>query len=107
MKLLLHEKILGLITALFLALFLIFSFNSKPNITIAVGSKNAAAPHLVNINTADMYELKTLDGIGPKTAVEIIEFRQKHGNFKTKDELCEVSGIGNSTLNKIKDYIKV
>lgn len=107
MKLLKHEKILGLITVFFIVFTVIFSINNKPELNIAIPADTNAVPYLININTANSEELDTLDGIGAKTANNIIEYRKKHGGFKSINELCEVSGIGTSTLDKIKDYIKV
>lgn len=107
MKLLRHETILGLITVLFIAVFTVFSFTYNPDYNIAVGSQSAAVPYFININTADTAELETLDGIGPKTAEKIIEYRKKHGTFKNKGELKSVSGIAESTFKKIEEYIEV
>ncbi len=61
----------------------------------------------VNINTALQTELETLPGIGPSTAVKIISYRKENGNFKTIEEIKEVSGIGESKFNNIKDLITV
>lgn len=107
MKLLRHEIILGLITILFTAIFTIFSFTYKPDFNVAVGSESAAVPYFININTADIAELETLDGIGPKTAAKIVEYRKEHGSFKNKNELKSVSGIADTTFEKIEDYIEV
>lgn len=62
---------------------------------------------LVNINTASKETLLTLDGIGESKADKIIEYRNTIGNFKTIDEIKNVSGIGNSVYDKIKDHITV
>ncbi len=107
MKLLFHEKILGAVTLLFVFFVFIFSTVRTPTINVVSGAPSPAAPYLININTADAEELDTLEGIGAKTAEAIISYREKNGAFKTVNELCEVSGIGTSTLDKIKKYIKV
>jgi competence protein ComEA len=60
---------------------------------------------LVNINTATLEELDTLIGIGPVKAQAIIDYRVEHGGFKTIDELLEVKGIGEKTLEKLKDKV--
>ena len=53
----------------------------------------------VNINTASATELaQELKNVGPSKAAAIIEYRKMHGNFKSVDELVEVHGIGESTL---------
>ena len=59
----------------------------------------------VNINTADLEEFTILKGIGPKKAELIIEYRNKIGKFTDINQLLEVKGIGEKTLEKIKDMI--
>lgn len=61
----------------------------------------------VNINTANQTELETLTGIGPSTALKIIEYRKANGNFKEKEDIKNVSGIGENKFNAIKDEIEV
>ena len=61
----------------------------------------------ININTANIEELDTLPGIGQATANKIISYRQEHGKFKTIEEIKEVSGIGDSKYEKIKDLIEI
>ena len=62
---------------------------------------------LVNINTATKETLMSLKGIGESKADKIIEYRNTQGTFKTIDEIKNVSGIGDSVYEKIKDYITV
>ncbi len=59
----------------------------------------------VNINTANSEKLQTLTGIGKATATKIIDYRNEHGNFKNIEELKNVSGIGDSKFNSIKNDI--
>jgi competence protein ComEA len=61
----------------------------------------------VNINTATKEELTTLKGIGDKRAQEIINYRTKHGPFKTVDDLGKVPGIGPGILKQIRSDITV
>ena len=61
---------------------------------------------IVNINTATVDELKTLPGIGEVTAQAIVDYRVKNP-FKTKEDIKNVTGIGDSKYNRIKDYISV
>ncbi len=61
----------------------------------------------ININTASLEELKTLDGIGDAKAKSIIEYRNTNGNFKSIDELTNVSGISEKIFSNIKENITV
>ena len=61
----------------------------------------------VNINNADESELDELPGVGPSTAQKIIQYRKENGKFKSIDELKNVSGIGETKFQKIKDLICV
>lgn len=62
----------------------------------------------VNINQADAAVLaERLNGIGDKKAQAIVEYRQQHGPFKSVDDLKNVSGIGEATLEKNRDLITV
>jgi competence protein ComEA len=61
----------------------------------------------INLNTADVAALQTLSGIGQKKAEKIIDYRQQHGNFKTIDDLKNVSGFGEKTMAKYKDQLTV
>ena len=60
---------------------------------------------LININTASAEELVLLPGIGEKIAENIISYRTEHGSFETIEEIKNVSKIGNSIFEKIKNYI--
>lgn len=61
----------------------------------------------ININTASVEELMTLSGIGETRAKDIIAYRNAHGAFSLPEDLKNVSGIGDSTYNKIADAIIV
>ncbi len=61
----------------------------------------------ININTATQTELETLPGIGPSTALKIVNYRKDNGKFKNIEDIKNVSGIGDSKFNNIKNLIKV
>ncbi len=62
---------------------------------------------LVNINTADSETLQTLPGIGEKKAADIIAYREEHGAFSSTEDLKNISGIGDSTFEKLSPHITV
>jgi competence protein ComEA len=73
---------------------------------IALDGNSPASPiNLININTATQKELEALPGIGPGKAGDIIEYRQNHGDFDTIEDIQNVSGIGESLFQEIKDQI--
>lgn len=59
----------------------------------------------IPINTADVHDLDRLPGIGPTKAQAIVDYRTEHGPFQSTDQLLEVSGIGEATLEGLLDYI--
>ena len=61
----------------------------------------------VNINKATQTELETLSGIGPSTALKIIEYRNNNGKFDSIEDIKQVSGIGDAKFEQIKDSISV
>ncbi len=61
----------------------------------------------ININTASKDQLTSLTGIGDTKANAIIDYRDKNGNFKTIEEIKNVSGISDSLYEKIKDNITI
>ena len=62
-------------------------------------------PNKININTAEKNELTKIIGIGPSKADKIIAFREKIGRFEKKEELLQIKGIGEKTLEKMIDQI--
>lgn len=61
----------------------------------------------ININVASVEELQTLTGIGATRAEAIVAYRNQHGSFSKPEDLKQVSGIGESTYEKIASNIKV
>ena len=67
------------------------------------GSETPTEP--VNLNTAGLMEIEALPYLGIERAKDIIEYRDKNGPFKSLDELTNISGIGQKTLEKLKPLI--
>ena len=61
----------------------------------------------IDLNAATLDELCGLNGIGPVKAQAILDYRDNYGGFVCVEEIMEVKGIGESTYNKIKDYLYV
>ncbi|OJG69072.1 comEA protein [Enterococcus moraviensis] len=61
----------------------------------------------VNLNQATETELQTLSGVGQKKAQEIIRYREENGGFKSIDDLKNISGFGEKTVEKLKEFITV
>jgi competence protein ComEA len=85
-----YEEALAMPTAVRILLFTI----------LATGATASwCAP--VNINTADAATIaSSLDGIGAVKAQRIVDYRQKHGPFRTVDELAQVKGISQKLINR-------
>lgn len=62
---------------------------------------------IVNINSASKEKLTTLTGVGESTAEKIIDYREENGYFNTIEDLMNVPGIGESKFNALKDEITV
>lgn len=82
---------------------------AEPQITTAHTSAAESEPaeELININTAPLAELMQLSGIGEVKGSAIIAYREEHGAFSSVDELLNVKGIGEKTLDKIRARITV
>lgn len=67
----------------------------------------AGAMEMVDINTADAAMLEMLPGIGATKAAAIVAYRDENGPFSTVADLGMVKGIGEATVEKLKDKITV
>jgi competence protein ComEA len=66
----------------------------------AVGAGAEAGP--INLGSATVAQLDTIDGIGPVTAQKIVEYRDQHGGLASVDQLDQVSGIGPATMESLR-----
>ena len=67
----------------------------------------AVAGGLINVNTATATELEELPGVGEVIGQAIIDYRTENGPFTSVDQLLDVSGIGDATLENIRDLVTV
>lgn len=74
---------------------------------VIVDDINKGEGKMVNINTATQTELETLSGIGPSTALKIINYREENGKFNSIEEIKQVPGIGDLKFDNIKNMIEV
>jgi competence protein ComEA len=78
------------------------------NIDLIISGKGeVAALQKININTADAWLLAALPGIGDVRAKAIVDYRRENGPFRDVNELLEVTGMGNVTLENIRHLITV
>jgi competence protein ComEA len=70
-------------------------------------SGGAVAGALINVNTASATELEALPGVGEVIAQAIVDYRTENGPFASVDQLLDVSGIGDATLENIRELVTV
>ena len=70
----------------------------------AAGATATSGP--ISLGTATAAQLATIDGIGPVTARDIIEFRDQHGGLASVEQLDEVSGIGPATMQSLREGLQ-
>ena len=73
----------------------------------ASGGAVAGVAGLINVNTATTTELEELPGVGEVIAQAIVDFRTENGPFTSVDQLLDVSGIGDATLENIRELVTV
>ena len=81
------------------------STSSSSSASSSSGSANKTEK--ININTASMEELQKLNGIGEALSQRIIDYREKNGKFASIEDIKNVSGIGDSRFDSLKDLICV
>ncbi|GAB3616993.1 hypothetical protein GCM10027416_15500 [Okibacterium endophyticum] len=73
---------------------------------VADAGGGAAGPG-ININTASALDLETLPGVGPALAQSIVDWRTENGPFGSVDDLLNVSGIGEKTLEGFREQVTI
>lgn len=107
-----HELLLIAAALLIAAVLCVFktidSPKYSPSQAVSVTLTHTSAKQetsLVNINTATLSELATLEGIGEKKAQAIIDYRTEKGSFRSIDELAQVEGIGETLVEENRSRI--
>ncbi|MFT6247244.1 MAG: competence protein ComEA [Cognaticolwellia sp.] len=96
---------------IYYALIILFTVLSMP--LRAAGFDEVAAVvsttevHVVDINLADIETLALLKGVGEKRAKAIVAYRESNGQFNSVDDLLNVKGVGEHTLQLNKGRIKL
>lgn len=81
--------------------------SATPSVSAADVGNASGTQNKVNLNTATETDLQTISGIGAKRAADIIAYRDSNGGFKSVDDLNNVSGIGDKTLENLRPHVTV
>jgi len=68
---------------------------------------SGSLPQRIDINHAEAWLLAALPGIGDTRAGDIVAYREQNGPFRAVNDLLKVKGIGQATLDKIKNLITI
>jgi len=71
------------------------------------GKATAPVADKVNINTAGVKDLMTLEGVGRRVAEKIVQYREAHGPFRKPEEIRRVEGIGGGLWERNRERIVV
>ncbi|MFA9468879.1 helix-hairpin-helix domain-containing protein [Streptococcus sp. E24BD] len=85
----------------------IYVASQGENVSVVATGSETSSTQKINLNTADEAQLQTITGIGAKKAKDIITHRETVGRFSSVDDLKQVAGIGQKTIDKISSEITV
>jgi competence protein ComEA len=75
---------------------------NAPTAAVSATGETATDTGPISVGTATVADLDTIDGIGPVTAQNIIDFRDQQGGIASIDQLDEISGIGPATMEALR-----
>ncbi|NQD66622.1 hypothetical protein HP456_11900 [Bacillus haikouensis] len=79
----------------------------ESDIPVIQGEQSGSDETKINLNSGTQEEFETLPGIGPAKAATFIQYREENGPFSKIEDIKDISGIGEKTFEKLKDYIFV
>ncbi len=83
------------------------SVPTGPGVVAAAGGSDPAASDApISLSTATVEQLDTIEGIGPVTAQDIVDFRDQHGGISSIDQLNQISGIGPATMEALRGRLQ-
>jgi competence protein ComEA len=74
--------------------------------TSTAGATGTAADGPIGLGSATLEELDTIEGIGPVTAQNILDFREQNGGVSSVDDLDQISGIGPATMEALRSGLQ-
>jgi competence protein ComEA len=84
----------------------VFRVGQAPSSTMGgVGSTSSSGGSQISLNRGSQAELEQLPGVGPALAARMIDWRTANGGFKKKEDLLNISGIGDKLFAGIKDEV--
>jgi competence protein ComEA len=76
------------------------------NLPAGSGAGVASEDGPISLGTATVEQLEEIDGIGPVTAGDILEYRDEHGGLASVDQLDQVPGIGPATMSSLRERLQ-
>ena len=83
----------------------VYKVGAAPQLLGSPGSNSSVSASQISLNRATQAELETLPGVGPALAGRMIDWRTANGGFKKKEDLLNVSGIGDKLFAGIKNQV--
>ena len=73
---------------------------------VAAGAATVTPEAPISLGTATVEQLDTVEGIGPVTAQDIVDYRDEHGGLASIEQLDQISGIGPATMEALRDGLQ-